>query len=121
MKSLDSREQYRSFSAEHRVLDDLAEFFEFILPLADNGLNLNPVDLFNFKILLVFFFILQFTCCLLLLILNNWHFIAIWYDSRSNGKIYSSVKLKNTLSVINFLNKDKKTTASSIDFEISRS
>lgn len=120
MKSLESHVQFQSFSAEHRALDDLEELFEFVLPLADNVLNLNSVDIFSFKILLVFFFILQFTCCFLLLVLNNWHYVALWYDSCSNKKIYST-KLKNTLSVINFLNKDKKTTASSIDFGIFRS
>lgn len=101
---MDSRIQYRLNSVEHRALENLEELFEFFLPLADNGLNLNPTDLFDFKILLAIFFILQFTCCFLLLILNNWHYIALW--SCSNRKIYSK-KLKNTLSVINFLNKDK--------------
>jgi hypothetical protein len=101
------QEKKLAFADNHRAMNDFQELFEFILPVRENGLNLDDSDLYQLKLYLTCYCLIQFTCCLTLLILNNWHYILEFYDAYSVRKRDGQLtrKLKKTLSVIEFLNK----------------
>ncbi|CAF0811755.1 unnamed protein product [Brachionus calyciflorus] len=101
------RKRLQPYSHDHRVVNDFDDLIDFALPLVNENFNLSHEDLFYLRCFLLIYFILQFICCLLLFVLNNWHYIALWYDTFKRRGIYPK-KFKNTLSVMNFSNKTNK-------------
>jgi hypothetical protein len=101
------QQKKQAFSDSHRVINDFEELFEFILPMRDNGLNLQQNDLSQIRFYVASYCLIQFACCLILFLFNNWHYFLRWYDllNSSNAARKRSKNLKNTLSVTEFLNK----------------
>lgn len=93
---------------DHRVINDFDGMLEIVLPRGKEILHQTDDDSFYLRFYLTMYALLQLACCIILFLLNNWHYILIWFNKIDQNRFIENEngrKLKHTLSVNNFLRK----------------
>lgn len=88
-------------TVEHKIISHFESLLEYKLPIRsfNNHLNLSSKDQCSYELYLLIYLVTQYLACLLLFLLNNWHYVTLYKNSKET-------KFKRTQSVIDFMKKN---------------